>query len=150
MAPPGALLNQLWAIARTNVGRIKNDDFRYLLKYVTKSGEAPEWIRGRTRLGVFQSSRGFLKPALAPDRAREPETPKLKRLRRREGTIGERLARWQTQALFQQAERFSQIQLRAPFGELLAAHVSPAAEAGRYLGNGHIQINDIDELVEWL
>ena len=33
---PGDLLNALWELGRTNVGRIRNKTFRYLLKYVTK------------------------------------------------------------------------------------------------------------------
>jgi hypothetical protein len=57
---PGSLLNHLWGLGRTNVRRISNQKFRYLLKYVTKGGGLPEWVLGRTRLRVFQSSRGFL------------------------------------------------------------------------------------------
>ena len=60
---PGGLLNELWGLGRTNVRRINNHKFRYLLKYVTKGGGLPEWVLGRSRLRIFQSSKGFLTAA---------------------------------------------------------------------------------------
>ncbi len=147
---PADLLTDLWGLGRTNVGRIKRDEFRYLLKYVTKAGELPEWIKPRSRVRVFQSSRGFLKPAegktATPDAAKVPTAGS----RRTVSTLGDRVERWRTQALFQDGQHMQQVQLRAPFGELLADHVFPAAEEGRYLGNGHILINDVSQLIEWL
>ena len=142
---PGPLLTALWGYGRTNVGRIRNHTFRYLLKYVTKGGDLPDWVKGRTRLRVFQSSRGFYK---TPPEVKEPseKTGRTRKL----GTIGERLIRWGKTALLQEGENFRQLILGAPFVELLAELVLPVAKAGRYLGNGHIQINDATELLQWI
>ncbi|MGB0412980.1 MAG: rolling circle replication-associated protein, partial [Coraliomargarita sp.] len=60
---PAQMLSELWGFGRTNVKRIKNEDFHYLLKYVCKSGSIPEWVQKRQRLRIFQPSRGFLLPS---------------------------------------------------------------------------------------
>jgi hypothetical protein len=146
---PAELLADLWGYGRTNVGRIKNDEFRYLLKYVTKSGELPDWIKPRSRVRIFQSSRKFLLPVEKAASDGHASTPARKK-KRTVSTIGERVERWRKQALLQHGKHFEQIPLRAPFAELLAEQVFPVAEDGRYLGNGHILINDTQHLIEWL
>ena len=143
---PGALLNALWSLGRANVQRISNQKFRYLLKYVTKGGALPEWVLGRSRLRVFQSSPGFL-TALPQTEPREESKDPLKR--KQTTTIGERLQRWRRTALFEDGTRFQQLILSAPFFELVAELVFPLAEAGRYLGGGRFLINDIRELELW-
>ena len=60
---PAELLNHLWSYGRTEVKRIGNKDFHYLLKYVTKGGELPEWVLKRNRSRIFQPSHGFLEKA---------------------------------------------------------------------------------------
>ena len=142
---PGALLNALWGYGRTNVGRIRNHTFRYLLKYVTKGGGLPEWVKGRTRLRIFQSSRGFYK---TPSEAKAPSEATGRT--RNFSTIGERLIRWGKTALIQDGDHFRQLTLGAPFAELLAELILPVAKAGRYLGNGHILINDTKQLIQWI
>ena len=142
---PGAMLTQLWGYGRTNVGRIRNHTFRYLLKYVTKGGGLPEWVKGRTRMRIFQSSRGFYK---TPNEPKEPA--KKTGLTRKFNTIGERMIRWGKTALLQEGENFRQLILGAPFADLLADLILPVAEAGRYLGNGHILINDASEIMPWI
>jgi hypothetical protein len=142
---PAPLLNELWGYGRTNVQRIRNHTFRYLLKYVTKGGGLPEWVKRRTRLRIFQSSRGFY---IIPS---EPKAPSEKTGRTcRFGTIGERIIRWSKTALIQEGDQFGQIILGAPFKELLDELILSVARAGRYLGNGHIQINDSKELLPWI
>ncbi len=111
---PGELLTDLWGYGRTNVGRISNDEFRYLLKYVTKSGELPDWIEPRSRVRVFQSSRGFLLPIERAASECEASTPVRKKART-VSTLGQRMERWRKQALLQHGEHFEQIPLRAPF-----------------------------------
>jgi hypothetical protein len=163
---PGGLLNELWGLGRTNVRRINNHKFHYLLKYVTKGGGLPEWVLGRKRLRVFQTSRGFYQDTLSTGAAAtgtRAETPATEAsatgvpskspptgIKRKTGTLGERLARWRTSALLQQGTEFLQINLCAPFSELLDALILPVALDGRYLGNGHIIINDNYQLLPWI
>jgi hypothetical protein len=56
---PKELLAALWDRGWVTVQRIKNEDFRYLLKYVTKPDELPDWVLKRKRLRVFQTTRVF-------------------------------------------------------------------------------------------
>jgi hypothetical protein len=142
---PGAMLTELWGYGRTDVRRIRNDTFRYLLKYVTKGGGLPDWVKGRIRLRIFQSSRGFYK---TPNATKAP-AEKTGRSRKF-STIGERLIRWGKTALLQEGDNFRQLMLGAPFLELLDELILPVAKAGRYLGNGHIKINDSKELIGWI
>ncbi len=143
---PGPLLSHLWGFGRTDVRRIRNKTFHYLLKYVTKGGGLPEWVKGRTRLRIFQASRGFYPIPCEPKAASD----NAKGRKRRVTLIRERLERWSKTALLQQGERVRQIQLGAPFADLLAEQILPVAKAGRYLGNGHIQINDASEIIVWI
>lgn len=142
---PGGLLNALWDLGRTNVRRISNHKFRYLLKYVTKGGGLPEWVLGRSRLRVFQSSRGFLAGA-----AVQRETMVKTGRKVHTGTIGERLQRWRKTALFESDGRFQQVILAKPFFELVAELIFPIAVERRYLGGGHFSINDTTELEVWI
>lgn len=144
---PGGLLNELWSLGRTNVRRISNDKFRYLLKYVTKGGGLPDWVLGRTRLRVFQSSRGFL--LTAPERQEAaPSGPTGRRQHVR--TIGERMTSWRMTALLETGPQFQQVILCAPFFELVAELTFPAAVEGRYLGRGRFIINGTQELAPWI
>ncbi|MCW5547688.1 MAG: hypothetical protein KIT44_01870 [Opitutaceae bacterium] len=142
---PGPLLNDIWAYGRTNVRRIRNDEFHYLLKYVTKGAGLPDWIKNRTRLRVFQSSRGFYR---TPAAAKPPSKPTGRK--RKTSLIGERLLRWSRTALLQTGEQFRQLILGAPFADLLAEHILSVAQDRRYLGNGHILINDLTQLIPWI
>lgn len=149
---PAALITDLWGLGRTDVRRIKNEDFHYLLKYVTKAGALPEWVLARKRLRVFQPSHGFCKPE--PEREeKEPEekqAPSMCPVRRTTYTIGERLHRWSRTALLGHGIFCEQVRLFAPFTELFNELVYSVAVAGRYLGNGEIQINDRRELIPWI
>jgi hypothetical protein len=144
---PGGLLNALWGLGRVNVQRISNRTFHYLLKYVTKGGGLPEWILGRTRVRVFQSSKGFLTASAEP-KTRLPtgDAPPAKRTT----TLGERLERWRKTAVIECRERFQQVILSGPFFELMSELVFPSAVEGRYLGGGQILINDVLQLEPWI
>lgn len=142
---PGPLLALLWDLGRTNIARIDNDKFRYLLKYVTKGGALPDWVRNRKRLRVFQSSRGFL---LAGPEKRGVEKVKKKK-RRPSDTLGERIQRQRKTALLQDGAHFAQIILPEPFDELHERNILGATEAGRYLGGAHYKIDDIEDLSVW-
>ncbi|QYY35272.1 hypothetical protein [Ruficoccus sp. ZRK36] len=149
---PGALLNQLWGLGRTNVKRINNKDFQYLLKYVCKGGQIPEWVLNRKSMRIFQSSRGFYKDTPADAKADEPATEETaddleaeeqdaeeskERL-----TIGERIDRWSHRALFQDDHKhYRLLRLQVPYWELLGSLVLKLVQAGRYLGRGMIEIN---------
>lgn len=142
---PGGLLTALWGFGRTHVQRISNEKFHYLLKYVTKAGDLPDWIKARSRLRVFQASQGFY---VTPP---EPKTPSAKTGRKRSvSLIGERLNRWRKTALFQRGDQFQQISLTAAFYDLLGELILTAAKTGRYLGRGHIVINGVQDLIPWI
>lgn len=149
---PGELLTVLWGLGRTDVRRINNHRFHYLLKYVTKGGGLPEWVLGRNRLRVFQPSEGFCRAEPeqdSPQPAEPSKTPGVKS-KRTSCTLGERLQRWRKTALLGRADDCRQILLCAPFTELFNELVYSIAVAGRYLGNGEIQINDTRELYPWI
>lgn len=147
---PGALLNHLWGLGRTNVQRISNHRFRYLLKYVTKGGGLPEWILGRKRLRVFQSSHGFLRRQNETEVKAKHPGPTKRNFKRRVTRLGERLETWKKSALLKQGEQYRRCILLEPFKVLFDHLVFPVAQEGRYLGNGHILINDTTELLPWL
>lgn len=144
---PGPLLNHLWGLGRTNVKRISNRDFHYLLKYVTKGGGLPEWILERKRLRVFQSSRGFLLPVENP--VTEKKGPSRKATRR-STLLGQRLQEWSRAAKIKSGKKVMRVDLPQPFKELFDRNVFPAASEGRYLGNGQILINDTTNLIPWI
>lgn len=143
---PGALLNALWGLGRTNVRRISNKDFHYLLKYVVKGGDVPAWALSRKRLRVFQASRGFLVPA----DDKPPRSRARHRIKRRVTTLGQRLHEWEHSAILRDDKRVARVELDQPFRALFDAHVFAAASEGRYLGNGRIAINDTTQLIPWL
>ncbi|MBL9216719.1 MAG: hypothetical protein JNG83_14675 [Opitutaceae bacterium] len=144
---PGALLNHLWGLGRTNVQRINNRDFHYLLKYVTKGGGLPEWILSRKRLRIFQPSRGFLRSVeVRPSTEKEKKRP----VKRRSTVLGQRLDEWGKSAKFRQGDRVARINLSEPFKDVFDRNVFPAASEGRYLGNGHILISDTTQLIPWI
>ena len=142
---PAGLLAQLWPEGRTEVQRISNDHFRYLLKYVTKDGTLPEWVLSRKRLRVFQASRGFLKPPPA----RKPAQKRRRTKRRAADTLGERIERQKRTALLESDGHFAQVRLGAPFEEIHQEHILRAAEEGRYLGQAHYQLNAEEDLRIW-
>lgn len=151
---PGELLTVLWGLGRTDVRRINNQRFHYLLKYVTKGGGLPDWVLGRNRIRIFQPSKGFCRaeePAKdEADAAPEAETADETTRKRASCTIGERMARWKRTALLGHGEECRQVSLWAPFSELFAELVYSVAVVGRYLGNGEILINDARDLYPWI
>jgi len=140
---PGLLLNRLWGMGRTNVKRISNDEFHYLLKYVTKGGEIPEWVLKRERIRIFQTSRNFY----AVPRKQYPPKPKNsegteKTEQKKPITIEERLSKWERKAVFHDLnDQYATYNLTIPYRELVGAVVFNLALAGRYLGRGQIKIN---------
>lgn len=145
---PAGLLNELWDLGRSNVRRISNERFHYLLKYVTKGGsDLPESVRHRGRLRVFQASHGFLKPYKKSKPAMS--STEVRRRHKTGDTLGERVARYERTALLQNGGHFFQVTLGAPYSELHAHQILPAAD-GRYLGAGHYQINDLENLMPGL
>lgn len=148
---PGELITHLWGLGRTDVRRIKNEKFHYLLKYVTKGGALPDWVLSRKRLRVFQPSHGFCRPAPAEEEKQtEKAPPSMCPKKRASYTLGERLNRWRKTALLGRGSDCEQVLLSAPFTELFNELVYSVAVAGRYLGNGKIQINDRRELIPWI
>ena len=145
---PGALLNQLWGLGRTNVQRISNNKFRYLLKYVTKGGGLPEWVLDRSRLRVFQASRGFYVQQVEREELAGP--PKIEKQKRAQTTLRERTERWLMTALVEEGGQFQSYFLKAPFRDLMAEQIFPVAMERRYLGGGRFLISDISQLQPWI
>lgn len=141
---PGGLLNELWGHGRTNVERISQEKFRYLLKYVTKGDSLPDWILNRPRLRVFQTSRGFLKPVEGKRRLKskvtksedEPEKPG------KSACIGERLEKWRNTGILRELDRHRPILFERPYSEVVAGDVLDAAKAGSYRGRQVIEFRD--------
>lgn len=146
---PGPLLNELWGLGRTNIKRIDKDDFEYLLKYVTKGGEIPEWVLKRERIRIFQTSRGFYavprkKPESkgADESEFSPDPDEEISTKTQIVTIEDRLAKWERMAVFHDLnERFATYTLVIPYREMLGEIIFNTAQAGRYLGRGRININ---------
>lgn len=149
---PGELVTELWGLGRTDVRRINNHRFHYLLKYVTKGGGLPDWVLGRNRIRIFQPSQGFCREEAKAGGAEGEEAEKCPETSRKRAscTIGERVERWKRTALLGHGEDCRQVRLWAPFSELLGEFVYAVAVAGRYLGDGQIQINDARDLYPWI
>lgn len=145
---PGELLTELWGLGRTQVQRIDNDGFAYLLKYVTKADDLPDWVKARNRLRVFQTSRGFLRPP--PAKPAADTAPAGEPKKRASYTIAERLDRWARTALLMRGTRVQTLLFQRPFRELFDQLVLPVARAGRYRGNGEIEITNNQEMILWL
>jgi len=146
---PGELLTELWGFGRPNVKRITNDEFHYMLKYVTKGIGYPSWVLSRRRLRVLQPSRGFMLPAPAPEKAKAAKHPKTLR-KRASYTIGERQERWKRTALFNKHGRCQTILLPQSFQQLFDELIHAVSENNRYLGLGLVKINQTAELIPWL
>lgn len=156
---PGELLNKLWGLGRCNVQRIGNKDFRYLLKYVCKGCELPEWVKSRGRLRVFQSSHGFLKKTCkgTPERvAAEPDSSRETVERARDiGNIGERVARWEKMGLVVSEDvdtgrkHYNCVTLRCGFREMLGRLLLKLALENRYLGESRVLIAETKDLLAW-
>jgi hypothetical protein len=143
---PKELLAELWNRGWVKVQRITNTDFHYLLKYVTKPDELPEWVKKRKRLRVFQTTKGFLKP-LPP----KPKTISLKEPRKRASyTMDERFWRWACMGVIRQHGKARTVKFQIPYRELFDQLVLSAALDGRYKGNGEIVITRKDGLIKWL
>lgn len=96
-------LYRLWGKGRVDVEGITNSEFDYIFKYVTKAIEnLPHWFTSRTRVRLFQTSRGFFPTGDAVAEKRPsprhgigvPDTDTENNGLLKTETIGERLKRW--------------------------------------------------------
>jgi hypothetical protein len=143
---PKELLAELWGLGWVKVQRITSTDFHYLLKYVTKLDELPDWVRKRKRLRVFQTTKGFLKPLTS-----QPKIISLKEPRHRASyTMDERFWRWACMGVTRQNGKARTIKFQVPYRDLFDHLVLTAALDGRYKGRGEIAINRKDGLTSWL
>lgn len=143
---PKELLSELWGLGWVKVQRIQNEDFHYLLKYVTKPDDLPAWVLKRKRLRVFQTTKGFLKP-LPP----KPKAISLKEpCKRASYTMDERFWRWACMAVIRQNGKARTIKFQMPYRELFDHLVLTAAREGRYKGSGEIIINRKEGIKLWL
>lgn len=137
---PGGLLNEVWGFGRTNIRRIQNDSFHYLLKYVTKGGDLPEWVKSMKGMRIIQPSKGFY--VGDPD-YKEMEKPVVKResAKKNESTIGERIERWGKMALVSRMTDsgkmiYKVLRLSKAYWQILQEHVLEIAKVGEYFGAG--------------
>jgi len=147
---PGELITHLWDLGRTDVRRINDRKFHYLLKYVTKGGDLPEWVRGFNRLRVWQATKGFYREIPTVEEAEKTPGPKRLFRKRSKCTLGERLERWSRTAVLKTGDEFRQIICHAPFADLFADLIFSVAVDRRYLGNGQILINDTKDILPWI
>jgi hypothetical protein len=143
---PKELLAELWGLGWVDVQRITSTDFHYLLKYVTKPDELPDWVRKRKRLRVFQTTKGFLKPLPIL-----PKTISLKEPRKRASyTMDERFWRWACMAVIRRNGKARTVKFRCSYREIFDHLVLAAALDGRYKGSGEIIINRKEGLNQWI
>lgn len=143
---PKELLAELWGLGWVQVKRITNSDFHYLLKYVTKPDELPEWVKARKRLRVFQTTAGFLKAGAKAGLREESDKPG----KRASFTIGERFARWACMAALRTGSIARTIRFRIPYRDIFDHLVLAAALDGRYKGGGEIIVPRKEGLQLWL
>lgn len=149
---PKEMLSELWGLGWVTIQRITNTDFHYLLKYVTKPDELPEWVKGRKRLRVFQTTKGFLKPNPEPKGAKKeinPDDAPPKR-RRASYTMRERWDRWARMGVIRQDGKARSVMFRHPYREIFDQLVLSAALDGRYKGSGEIIIPRKEGITSWL
>lgn len=145
----GQLLNKLWGLGRTNVKRISNKRFRYLLKYVAKGGKVPEWVLRRTRIRIIQSSHGFYLESAT--RKASVSTEKREPCQRPSRTIGERLEKWSRMALYESSDgRCCAIHLAGRFEDIFNREILTIARSGHYAGNQQIKITRKVQLLKWI
>jgi len=149
---PKELLAELWDRGWVTVQRITNGDFHYLLKYVSKPDDLPEWVKQRKRLRVFQTTKGFLKPlAEAKTDAPKGELDALKPKQQRASyTIDERFWRWACMAVIRQNGQARNVKFQMPYRDIFDHLVLSAALDGRYKGGGEIIINRKEVLNPWI
>src|ERR1017187_7567684 len=143
---PKEVLSELWGLGWVKVQRITNQDFHYLLKYVTKAADLPEWVKKRKRLRVFQTTKGFLKPLPPKPKIISPTEPR----ERASFTMDERFWRWACMGVIRQNGQARKVKFQIPFRELFDHLVLSAALDGRYKGSGEIIIARKDGLNLWL
>jgi hypothetical protein len=149
---PKELLAELWGLGWVKVQRISNQDFHYVLKYVTKADDLPDWIMQRKRLRVFQSTKGFLKPLPQSKSAAVEDVldDLTERKRRASYTMDERFCRWACMGVIRQNGQARTVRFRVPYREIFDQLVLSAALDGRYKGTGEIIINRKEGLNLWL
>jgi len=152
---PKELLYELWDRGWVKVQRITNEDFHYLLKYVTKPDDLPEWVGERKRLRVFQTTTGFLKALPKRGTAETSAVGRAlrilkKKCKRASFTIGERFSRWACMAALRQFGKARTVRFRIPYREIFDHLVLSAALDGRYKGSGEIIVPRKEGLQLWL
>ena len=149
---PKELLASLWGLGWVTVQRITTTDFHYLLKYVTKPDDLPEWVKKRKRLRVFQTTKGFLKaPAEAKPAAPKSDLDKLTPKKHRASyTMDERFWRWACMGVIRRNGMARTVRFQIPYRELFDHLVLSAALDGRYKGSGEIKIARKEGLTSWM
>lgn len=144
---PKELLAELWGLGWVKVQRITNQDFHYVLKYVTKAADLPAWVTQRKRLRVFQSTKGFLKPSREPKPVKKTEPSEKQH--RASYTMDERFWRWACSGVIRQNGLARTVKFRMPYREIFDHLVLSAALDGRYKGSGEIIVPE-EGITLWL
>jgi hypothetical protein len=147
---PPDLLKRVWNLGRTDVGRIVTDEFDYLLKYVSKNPDLPDWILDRSNLRIFQTSRGFYKPIpKAPNKPIRKSKTKKKNVSR---TIRERLSKWSHMGklVSEDKSHVEVLHFPVPLKEIFTHLIVDIAREGRYLGKRKVIIKTSHQKSAWI
>ena len=147
---PYGLVSHMWGLGWIEVERIKSDEFNYLLKYITKAQELPEWVLHKRRIRVFQSSRGFLLPLQSKSMESHELELRPRKKRAKEASLGDRLQRWSEMGKFENKRGIVQsVRFKCAFRKIFDHLIFDIAQDGRYMGNGKIEIRDSKEILLW-
>jgi hypothetical protein len=148
---PKELLAELWGLGWVKIQRITNKDFHYLLKYVTKPDDLPEWVKKKKRLRVFQTTKGFLKPSTDPKRTTKPDLDDSRPKEPRASyTMEERFRRWECMGVIRLHGMARTIRFSVPYRDIFDHLVLSAALDGRYKGSGEIIVPRKEGITSWL
>jgi len=148
---PKELLAELWGLGWVKIQRITNKDFHYLLKYVTKPDDLPEWVKKKKRLRVFQTTKGFLKPSTNPKPLPTPDVDDSKPKEPRASyTMEERFRRWECMGVIRLHGMARTMQFSVPYRDIFDHLVLSAALDGRYKGSGEIIVSRKEGITSWL
>jgi hypothetical protein len=97
-------IRDLWGKGRTEIKAIRDEGFKYLFKYVSKTvSDLPDWITDRKHLRLFQTSKNFFPASGQQKNETEEASPRpsasdlganTQNEKLRQLSIGERLERW--------------------------------------------------------
>ncbi len=90
---PFEIINKCWAKGRTDIKRVRNNDWEYLFKYVGKAVDLPDWVLDYEQIRFFQASRGFY-TNVQPCASGRSSGEHKKGNEREKLTLGQKIEKW--------------------------------------------------------